>query len=235
MPAHSETFDLTIFLPVFNEQEIIVRNTERIFDYLSSLNFSFEIVIGSNGSTDQTPAFGRELQARHPQVRFFHLTEKGPGAAFRRAVETLCSERLICLDMDLPVPLDFISEAARLLEDHDIVIGSKKAGVENRSLLRRLGSGLFIFGAQRLLKLPYDDYSMGAKAYRKTVLRRYQKTIDTGSSYTERIIYWASRDGFRVVQIPVQCHDERKSRFNLIHQAVYRFKGLWQLWRSQGR
>src|SRR5208282_5615434 len=163
----------TVFLPVYNEEEILVANTEKLLQYLDSLHEPYEVLIGSNGSVDATPQLGEALEKRYPQVRFFHMPEKGPGNAFRKAAELMEFGSLISLDMDLSVALHFVPEALKLLEHYDIVVGSKKLGIENRSLYRRLGSGLFI-AYSKWLGLPFDDYSLGAKAYRKSVLDTYR-------------------------------------------------------------
>ena len=42
----------TIFIPVYNEEELIVRNTEKLIGYLRRFNSPFEVLIGSNGSND---------------------------------------------------------------------------------------------------------------------------------------------------------------------------------------
>jgi glycosyltransferase involved in cell wall biosynthesis len=217
-------------LPVYNEEALLLTNTEKLLSYLGSLATPFEILIGSNGSNDRTVELGEELQGRYLQVRFFHLLQQGPGAAFRRAVELMRHDALICLDMDLPVPLDFIAESLKLLEENDVVIGAKKLGIENRSWLRRLGSDCYIACAHRLTGLPYNDYSLGAKAYRKEVLNRYKMAIDRGTFYVQKIVYLAHRDGFRIMEFPVVCNDSRRSRFNLFHEGLYRFGRLFQLW-----
>ena len=37
-------------------------------------------------------------------------------------------------------------------------------------------------------------------------------------------------DGKKIAELPVYCKDNRKSRFNLVHEIVYRFKNLINLW-----
>lgn len=220
----------SVFLPVYNEEQILAANTERLLAFLDSFGVAYDVVIGSNGSTDRTVQLGETLQQHHSNVRFFHLPASGPGAALRQALDLMRHELVVCLDMDLSSDLGFIAAALRLLKDHDIVLGSKKMGVESRSLIRRLGSDLFIFCSQRLLGLPFDDYSIGAKAYRKTVLQRYRRAIDRGTAYVQKIVYLASRDGLKVTETPLRCEDFRPSRFNLIHEASYRFAHLFRLW-----
>lgn len=223
---------LSVFLPVYNEEAILVENTEALWRFLVPLGVPFEILIGSNGSTDRTVPLGGELQGRYPQVRFFHVPDTGAGSAFRRAVAMMRYEYVVCLDMDLSVALEFITQALRSLETADVVIGSKKMGVESRSAIRRWGSDFFIICSKRLLGLPFDDYSIGAKAYRAPVLRRYQHAIGRGTFYVQRLVYLASQDGLKIVEVPARCEDFRRSRFNLIWEGGYRFVCLVWLWWS---
>src|SRR5262250_969176 len=97
----------SIFIPVYNEEELIVKNTERLVEYLNGLNTPYEIVIGSNGSTDRTPLLGKDLEKRFSQVRFFHIDEKGPGSVLKKAIPITRYENIISVDMDLSVDLNF--------------------------------------------------------------------------------------------------------------------------------
>jgi glycosyltransferase involved in cell wall biosynthesis len=221
-----------VFLPVYNEEEILKPNMERLLAYLSGLGPDFEILIGSNGSTDGTVRLGEELARRDARVRFFSEPRRGPGAALRTAVGLMRHDLLICLDMDLSTDLGFVPEALRLLESSDVVIGSKCLGRDHRSFVRRLGSGLFIAASRLLLNLPFDDYSIGAKAYRKAVLERYLDAIDRWTAYVQEIVFLALRDGLAVVSVPVQCEDFRRSRFRLPREALYRFGELLRFWWS---
>src|SRR6516165_12181613 len=76
----------TIGIPVYNEEAILVPNTERLLAFLDHLGREYEVLIGSNGSTDSTTALGVDLTRRFPQVQFFHVPERGVGLAFREFV-----------------------------------------------------------------------------------------------------------------------------------------------------
>ena len=223
---------VSVFLPVYNEEAILIKNTDTLRRFLETLNVSYEIIIGSNGSSDGTCRLGEELQRRNPHVRFFHLPESGPGAALKAAIDLMRYEAVVCLDMDLSSDLRFVTESLKLLATHDIVLGSKKMGTESRSLLRRAGSDVFIACSRWLLGLPFDDYSIGAKTYRKTVLQRYRHAIDRGTAYVQWIVYLAYRDHLKITEVPLSCEDFRASRFNLIREGSYRFSHLFELWWS---
>jgi hypothetical protein len=84
--------------------------------------------------------------------------------------------------------------------------------------------------ARALLGLPFEDYSIGAKAYKRDVVLDYGHGIDAGTSYVLNIVYFACRDARKVIEIPVRCEDYRESRFNIIHEDLYRFYQLFRLW-----
>jgi len=206
----------SVFIPVYNEEAVLVANTERLISHLDRYGVDYEIIIGSNGSHDKTPELGRMLSDTHSQVRFFHLNEKGVGDAFRQGIGLAHYDSVVSLDMDLTINLGFIEEALEFLEvNHDIVIGSKKMGHEERTVFRRLGSDLFILTAGVLLGLPFEDYS---------------DTIGRGTSYVLEIVYRAFHDKRKVIEIPVLCEDYRQSKFNIIREGFYRFYRLFRLW-----
>jgi len=220
----------TVGIPVLNEEAILVPNTERLLHYLDGLGRAYEVIIGSNGSTDSTTTLGVDLSRRFPNVSFFHLPEKGVGLAFKEFVRRAKHPFLVSVDMDLSVDLAFIATAVELLETHDIVVGSKKMGNQQRSLFRRLGSDSFLHATRLLLGLTYDDYSLAAKAFRVDVLRRYIDRINEGSSYVLEFCYLTKLDGGRITQVPVSCEDWRQSKFNLWQEALYKYSHLVRLW-----
>lgn len=129
--------------------------------------------------------------------------------------------------MDLSTDLCFIDDALKLIDDYDIVIGSKIAGSQTRPLIRKLGSALFILLSRRLLGLEYRDYSIGGKAYRTAVLKEYADAIDDYTAYVLKIIHQAKAAGKRIIEIGVRCVDNRRSRFNLIYEGLYKFSSLF--------
>ena len=224
----------TVGIPVYNEEAILVANTERLLAFLDGLGREYEVLIGSNGSTDSTTTLGTDLSRRFPHVAFFHLPERGVGRAFREFVRRARHPFLVSVDMDLSVDLAFVTTALDLLETHDIVVGSKKMGNQKRSWFRRLGSDSFLHAVRLLLGLTFDDYSIAAKAFRVAVLRRFTGRINAGSSYVLEICYLTHRTGGRIVQVPVSCEDWRASKFNLAHEALYKYGHLLVLWLRRG-
>jgi len=221
---------LTVLIPVLNEGDIIEANTGRLLGFCEDLERPFEIILVSNGSTDQTTQLGRNLAQAHNQVHFLEIPEKGVGRAFSLGVNQARYDQIISVDMDLSVDLSFISQALDLMQDYHIVIGSKKMGTQRRALWRKAGSTAFILTVRALVGLPFEDYSIAAKAYRREIIVEYLDRINHGTSYVLDIIYHALSDGGRAIEIPVFCEDFRASKFNLLNEALYRFYNIFRLW-----
>ena len=221
---------VSLFIPVFNEERIMEANLNRLAGFMENLDRPFELIVGSNGSFDQTEPLGRALAARNPRVIFFHLPSKGPGAAFREGLKRASFDLVLTQDMDLSVDLEFIPRALELLESHDLVIGSKKMGAQSRSWVRITGSGLFILFARALLGLDFQDYSLAAKGFRKDLILQNLGWVGPSTDYILNLTYRAHLENRLIKEVPVFCSDRRGSRFNLIHEGVTRFARLGQLW-----
>jgi len=223
--------DFTIVIPVYNEEELIVQNTEKLINYFGRSN-NFEIIVVNNGSTDKTVDLGKQLEKKYPgRFKMLSIPQKGyVGFAFREGVKNSKFDKIISLDMDLSIDLNFVPNCVELLDNHSIVIGSKKVGKQQRQWYRVFASNVFIGMTKAALSLNYEDYSMAAKGFRKNDIMKYLNHIDKGSAYVYELAYWLNKEGKKITQIPTSCNDTRKSKFSLADESLYRFRNLITLW-----
>ena len=221
---------VAVIIPVYNEEELLADNVRRLMTYLDGILPGYEIVIVSNGSTDATVEIGGQLAAMYPVITFSHTDKRGVGRAFRRGMSLTEAEKIITVDIDLTTELDFIPRACAFLDRYDVVIGSKQMGSQERSMIRIAGSFLYTLSLKTLVRLPFGDYSIGAKGYRRNTAAPYLDRSEAGSAYVIDIIYRAWHDGARITEIPVRCRDTRDSRFSIAHEGIYRFSHLVRLW-----
>ena len=224
------TNTVSVFIPIYNEEAILEKNALLLSDYLNSKHLAYEIIIGSNGSTDRSASLGKNLASTRPDILFFHLPEKGAGSAMRQALSLARFENFLTLDMDLSTDMSFIELALEKLARYDIVVGSKIAGSQERPWIRKAGSAVFVRCAKWLLKLDIADYSIGAKAFKTDVLKKYADQIDTYTAYVLQILFKAQKDGLKITEVGVKCVDTRESRFNLLHEGIYKFYTLFKIW-----
>ncbi len=220
---------LTVFIPVFNEEERIKPNTLRLNEYLKGLGIEYQILIVSNGSYDRTVEIGNQIKGKLSCLTFCHINKKGVGLALKHGINLIEFKKVITVDMDLSIDLEFIKTAYYLLDKYDIVVGSKITGDQKRSFFRRFASFLFIFLARAFLGIKYNDYSIAAKGYRKEILHLYKEFFDDKTFYVTTLLYLASNAPHKIIEVPVACNDPYKSRFNLIHEGIYKFGNLFLL------
>lgn len=221
---------VTLFVPVYNEEEILTATMRRLFEETAALGRTAQIIVVDNGSTDRTPAILRSIASADERVVALRLPERGVGAALRAALPYVEHRFVVALDADLTIDLAFLGRSVALLADGcDVVVGSKESGRQDRAWARRLTSHVFVWTMQRGLAVPFRDVSIGAKAYRLDVLRAFEPLIGRGSSYVLEVLLAAHRKGMRIADVPVRCRDTRRSHFNLLHEGVHRFGHLFRL------
>jgi glycosyltransferase involved in cell wall biosynthesis len=219
----------TIFVPAYNEEEILSDSVRRLKDYAEDKGCAYEIIIVSNGSTDATERIGASLSRQYQQVKFFSLPEKGVGRAFKKGIREAQHDRLIFMDADLSADLSFIEKANQLLDQNVLVLGTKINGLQNRSRFRRMGSFIFFISVVAVMGLKFTDYAPGAKAYRKDFLLKYFEYIDDFTSFVLNLTFLAHIKKELLVEIPISCEDHRISRFNLWQEAGSKYRGLFTL------
>ena len=223
----------TIFIPLFNEEDIIRKNVHRLLEFTSAHNLDSEIILGSNGSTDSTPEIIKQLSLKHDNIKNFHIPRKGTGKAFIEGIKIASNECIISLDIDLSTNINFILLAIQFLEYAVMIIGCKRMRLQQRPFVRKLGSNFFIFIASTLLGTGAADFSIGAKAYRRSFVLKHIEELDAGTAYVLELIYFAAKEEEQIIELPVDCNDNRQSHFNLVSETLYKFKHLFSFFLQQ--
>jgi hypothetical protein len=116
--------------------------------------------------------------------------------------------------MDLSVEPEFITQSLRLLDEYDIVVGSKRlgSGLDGRPLSRRLASMAFHGLVRGLSGTSLSDTTC-AKAYRGSLVRGLLDLVPSGSRVFEtELLLEAEKKGLRIKEVPVRVVERRRSR-----------------------
>jgi len=221
---------ISIVIPVYNEEELLRDNVQRLSRWLLEQQIQSEILVVDNGSVDRTPQISRELEKEN-LIRYFRINERSVGRAFALGVREARSPWIVSVDADLSADLMFIAMAQSLMPYADMIVGSKVLGKQKRSLVRILGSQVYLIFTQILFQMTITDYSMSAKAYRRETVLPILDQIDPWTAYVFETCVWLNKQKKTIVQIGVDCDDHRKSHFNIWHEGFYRYAHLFRLWR----
>ncbi len=206
--------EISVFLPVYNEEENIEPLHSKLTRALEELERAYEIIYVNDGSADDSLARLREIAARDNRVRVVALRRNyGQTAAMSAGIDHARGEILIPMDADLQNdPADISRLLERLDEGYDVVSGWRKDR-KDKWLTRRLPSQF----ANRLISsisgVSLHDYGCSLKAYRREVLA----DVRLYGEMHRFIPIYASWAGARVTEIPVTHHPRHagKSKYGL--------------------
>lgn len=214
LEKQSDRIEVSVFLPVFNEQDNIAQLDLRLTDALEKLGRSYEVIYIDDGSTDQSLAKLREIAVRDTRVRVVSFRRNyGQTAAMSAGIDHARGQILIPMDADLQNdPADIGRLLQKLDEGYDVVSGWRKDR-KDRWLTRRLPSRLANWVVARLSGVDLHDFGCSLKAYRRDALTG----VKLYGEMHRFIPIYAGWAGARVTEIPVIHHARAagKSKYGL--------------------
>lgn len=207
-------------------------NLRRVHEYLTGATIEHEVIVVSNGSTDNTVSLVKDLASRENWLRIVDLSERGAGRAFVSGVQASRFEYVVGIDADLPCELTFLRMAYDLLPHCSAVYGSKFMGKQERSLVRIVGSQVYILCSQLFFGFTVSDFSQDSKAFRRADILDALPHLNEWTGYPLELAVYLSFRNKRIIQVSIEVKDTRSSRYNLIHEAFFRYSHLFRCWRK---
>ncbi len=213
-PRAGEAPEISVFLPVYNEEPNLLPLHAKLEEALARLDRSAEIIYVDDGSSDGSLRILREIAKRDERVRVVALKRNyGQTAAMAAGIDAAHGDVLIPMDADLQNdPADIIRLLDKLDEGYDVVSGWRKHR-QDKLITRKIPSMI----ANRLISwiggVPLHDYGCSLKAYRREAL----KDVRLYGEMHRFIPIYASWVGARVSEIPVEHHPRTmgKSKYGL--------------------
>lgn len=198
-----EAPEISVFLPVKDEEPNLLLLHERLDQALRTLGRTAEIIYVDDGSTDDGLRILRGLAQMDRRVRVVALRRNyGQTAAMAAGIDAARGSVLIPMDADLQNdPADIARLLEKLDEGYDVVSGWRK-NRQDKLITRKIPSML----ANRLISwiggVPLHDYGCSLKAYRRESL----EDVHLYGEMHRFIPIYASWAGARVTEIPVEHH-----------------------------
>lgn len=192
--------DISVVIPLFNEDPNLVELKERLDRVLPGVSLRYEIVFVDDGSRDGSYGTLRELHRldpRHTRIIRFRRNF-GKSAALAAGFEHSRFENIITMDADLQdLPEEIPKLLARMDRGADLVSAWRQR--RNDPLGKTLPSKIYNKVTRVTTGVRLHDFNCGFKCYRRSVLDELQV-------YGERHRYipvLASYRGFRIAEVPV--------------------------------
>jgi glycosyltransferase involved in cell wall biosynthesis len=223
---------ISIVIPVYNEEAILRAAVVDLIDRLSTLPWSYELVIAENGSTDRTIETAAHLAERFDQLVCRHTDEPNYGKALRQGILHARGELVICDEIDL-CDTDFYERAVGLLrrDSVDFVVGSKvmEGSLDERPLSRRLGT-LVINGMLRATLGFKGTDTHGLKAFRREPVQPIARAcLVDRDLFASELVIRCERAGLGVTEIPIRVLEKRPPTIGLARRVPNVLKNLAKL------
>ena len=200
--------DISVIVPLLNEAESLPEVAAWIERVMSEHNFSYEVIMVDDGSTDESWSVIQELHGKNPAIKGIKFRRNyGKSAALNTAFEACVGDVVITMDADLQDSPDEIPELFRMIkeEGYDLVSGWKKVRYDSK-LAKNIPSKFFNWTTRRMSGIQLHDFNCGLKAYKKDVV----KSIEVYSEMHRYIPVIAKWAGFTKIGEKVVVHQKRK-------------------------
>lgn len=221
----TDSIDLSIVIPMFNEGENVRRTLELVCGVLKPSGKSFEIIAVDDGSTDNTRDNLEALRTEFPQLTISgYDTNRGRGKALREGFAAASGKFIVSIDADLSYSPDQILNLVNRLEQPDkpdIVLaspympGGRTDGVSLFRLIISRGANVIL---RQAMGRKYYTLTGIFRAYRREVFDKIDLYSDNKEIHLE-IVAKAEATGLTIVEVPAvlasRQHGKSKLRLRM--------------------
>jgi glycosyltransferase involved in cell wall biosynthesis len=217
--------DLSVVLPVYNEEESLPILWRELREVLDPLGLGYEIVFVDDGSRDRSAEIVRGFRERDPRVRLVRLKENaGETAATDAGFKASRGRWVVVMDADLQNDPRDIPGMLRELARWDAVTGWRVRRGDGDSIVRRVSSRVANRIRNRLSGDTIQDSGCTFRAFRRECLRGL--VLYRG---LHRFVPTLLRmRGYRVIEVPVSHRPRRfgASKYGVMNRAFVAFADL---------
>ena len=170
--------DLSIVIPLYNEDESIDELHSKIVSSLSNSSLNYEIIFIDDGSSDNSWNIIKDFTKRVNNTRAIRfLTNYGKSMALSAGFKSTQGEVIVTMDADLQDDPNEILQLYNVLinEDYHLVSGWKKKRYDSL-IFKNLPSKLFNWAARISSGIMLNDFNCGIKAYKAEVIKEIKLT-----------------------------------------------------------
>ena len=233
---------LSIIIPAYNEEKRIGSTLSRIYGFLKTKSYEYEVILVDDGSNDKTilEAKDSELAKTNKLKIVKNVANKGKGFSVKNGVLNSTGEFVLFSDADLSTPIE---EADKLFDHsgkgYDIVIGSRSiAGSDvkvHQPFYREKMGRIFNFLVNLLLMGGFNDTQCGFKLFKGDIARELGKDLTiNGFCFDVEMLYLAKRKGYRIAEVGIAWENSPQSKVRVFSSSLAMFIDLLKIRRRHG-
>ena len=222
-----------VIIPTYNEAD----NIDRIVPRVLEQDERIDILVVDDNSPDGTGQMADDIVKQNPRVHVLHRDAKqGLGKAYLAGFAWALEQGydyVFEMDSDFSHDPEFLPEFLRVIENADLVIGSRyKTGVNvinwpMSRLILSYGANVY---ASWVTGVPLCDSTGGFKCFRREVLEAIplDRVQSNGYAFQIEMSFRAWKKGFRLVEIPIVFVDRVEGHSKMSKKIIR--EAIWMVW-----
>lgn len=199
-----EKVDISVVVPVFNEEKNLLVLIPELSEVLKSLGKSFEMIFVDDGSTDRSRTILKELAVRFPEIHLLGFKKNcGETAAGAAGLKEAKGDVVITMDADLQNDPRDIPKMLEYLKEYDMVTGWREK--RDDPWIKRVSSKIANRIRNRLSGETIRDSGCTFRAYKRECLQNL-KLYKGMHRFMPTLV---RMEGYRVVEIPISHHSRK--------------------------
>jgi len=234
--------DLSVVIPVFNEEKRIPATLKDSLGYLRASRGASEVLVVDDGSRDATltavGAFKRLAKGKVSLKVLRHGVNRGKGAAVRTGALAAKGRVVLYMDADNSTRLsEFDRFLPALREGAQVIVGSRaldRSTIQvHQPFHRELMGRVFNLMVQVAAVPGVWDTQCGFKAFTGEAAREVFpfQTIER-FGFDPEVLFIARRKGFRLKEVPVRWYDSPQSKVSVFRDPARMALDLWRIRRN---
>jgi glycosyltransferase involved in cell wall biosynthesis len=210
-PGIADSPLVSAIIPCLNEERTLGICIRKALDAFARRGIRGEVVVGDNGSTDQSVAIAESLGAR-----VVHQPVRGYGAAITAAAGASRGKYMIMADADDSYDWGNLDHFIDALENGaELVMGNRFAGgIEPGAmppLHRYLGNPVLSAVARWAHRSPIRDFHCGMRGFTRDAFRR-MGARSPGMEFASEMVINAHRAGLDIREVPIKLYPDKRDR-----------------------
>lgn len=239
---------LTVVIPSYNEIGNLRKGTlSKVQKYLDRQNFTYEVLIVDDGSTDGSTEFVNKFTQEEREFRLIQNSHSGKAGAVTSGMLEAKGDYVLFADMDQATPIE---ELEKLLpftnKGYEIVIGSRSGTREGAPFTRKvMAKGMMVLRSTIVGLSEIKDTQCGFKLFSKEASKRIFtkvkdnhhgfKTIGRSSvtaGFDIELLYLGKSMGYKIKEVPVDWLYVETRRVSPLKDSVEGFFELFKIRRN---
>lgn len=227
-----ESIFLSLIIPAYNEESRISGSLDKALEYFSRQDYSWEIIVVDDGSTDQTARIIENYNAKNPNITLIKQVNIGKGSAVRNGMLAAHGKYRVFTDADFSTPIYELEKVLPILSaGTDICIGSRSIDrsmvKEHQPFYREWMGKTFNKFVQLLVFKGIVDTQCGFKGFTASAAERiFSQAKINGFSFDVEVLFLAKLGKMTIKEVPIEWYNDERSKVNPISDSTRMFLEL---------